>query len=238
MNGKVLKIMGLFLVAAALVMTPFFFNQDAQASNEESLGTVSVSGSGSISVKPDTGIISVGVETENPDASTAQEENKEKMNKVMKALEELNIAEENIKTIAYSLNERYNYYEDQTKEKYYVSSHILQVKINDIDKIGRVIDAVTKAGSNQISNIQFSISNEEEIYAQALELAMESAKTKADAILGTFGKVSTLPSKVTENGYSMGTYRQSYEAVMEDSSTPISAGELSIQAHVTVEYNY
>jgi hypothetical protein len=63
-------------------MTPFFFNQEVQAVGEESLGTVSVSGSASISVKPDTGIISVGVETENADASIAQEENKEKMNKV------------------------------------------------------------------------------------------------------------------------------------------------------------
>lgn len=168
----------------------------------------------------------------------AQEENKEKMNRVMKALETLNIDQENIKTIGYSLYERYNYYDDQTKEKYYVSSHILQIKIVDIDQMGLVIDAVTKAGSNQISNIQFTISNEEEIYAQALELAMKSAKTKADAILGTFGKVSTLPSKVVESGYSMGTYRDTYEAVMKDSSTPISVGELSVQAHVTVEYTY
>ncbi len=216
--------------------------KEVLAEGEVTTNTVSVSGVGSITVKPDIAYITVGVETENADAATAQQENASKMTEVLKAIKEAGIEEDDIKTLNYSIYDRYNYNEGKENEKYYVVSNSVKVTIRDIDKVGDIIDVTAKAGSNQISNISFGISDDSEVYAEALKLAMASAKVKANAIMSTFGKEATIPSKVTESSSFSGVIRNDY-AMMEMAekssfSTPVSTGELTITANVSVEYNY
>lgn len=239
MKKSLLSIGGvLFLAVALLVSSQAFLGEQAMASDDTKAGLVSVSGSGSISVKPDMGTISLGVETEDENANVAQEANKKQMTEVMAALKEAGISEEQIKTTQYSIYDRYNYIENKEPEKYYAVTNMVEVTILDLDKMGQVIDAVSKSGANQVSNIQFGISNEQEVYAEALKLAMKSAKTKADALLGTFNKQADVPSKVIENGYSVGVVRDVYESAMMKDSTPISTGALTVTAQITVEYDY
>jgi len=226
------------LVVAVIFASQGFLSNEAMAEDAVNKGLVSVNGTGSITVKPDMGTITVGVETEDADASVAQAANKEKMDAVMAALEELGIAEDQIKTTQYSIYDRYNYFDDKDPVKYYSVTNSVQVTILDLDMVGQVIDAVTKAGANQVSNITFGISNEQEVYAEALKLAMASAKSKANAILGTFDKTASVPSKVVESGYSVGVMRDTFEMAMAKDSTPINPGTLTITANITAEYEY
>lgn len=239
MKKNLLSMGGVLLMAVAVIFAAQgFFADEAMASDDTIPGLVSVSGSGSISVKPDMGTISIGVETEDKDANVAQEENSVKMAEVMAALKELNIADDQIKTTQFSIYDRYNYFDEKDPEKYYSVTNTIQVTVLDLDRMGEVIDAVSKSGANQISNIQFGITNEQEVYAEALKLAMGSAKTKADALLGTFNKSADIPTKIIESGYSVGVSRDTYESVMMKDSTPISTGSLTITANITVEYGY
>ena len=78
------------------------------------------------------------------------------------------------------------------------------------------------------------------MYQEALKLAMTSAKAKAGSIMGTFGKTPGMPVKVSESSYYSGATRMEYSAVAMDSkmSTPVSSGDLSVTANVTVDYTY
>lgn len=239
MKKNLLSVTGvLLLVALVLFGSQSFLTGEAMASDEVKSGLVTVSGTGSISVKPDMGTITIGVETQDKDANKAQIENKENMLKVMETLEAMAIKEEDIKTIQFNIYDQYNYFENKEAEKYYVVTNLVKVTIHDLEKMGEVIDGVTKAGSNKISNIQFGISNEEEVYGQALKLAMTSAESKANALLSTFDKTASIPSKIIENGYSVGVVRESYDGVMLDKSTPINTGALTVTAQISVEYDY
>lgn len=228
------------LVAALMLGNTGLFPQEVVAASDTTQNTVSVNGVGEITVKPDVAYITIGVETEDKDASVAQADNSAKMDKVLKAIKALGIKEDEIKTTQYSVYDRYDYFDNDDSEKYYVVTNTVQVTVTDVTIVGDVVDAATTAGSNQVSNIQFGISNEDEVYQEALKLAMESAKNKANSIASTFGKSVSVPVNVSETSYYSGAVRGNFEMMAMDAkaATPISTGELTISAQVSVEYNY
>lgn len=228
------------VLVAVLLIGNIGLNNEVSADIDTSVNVVTVNGVGAITVKPDIAYINVGVETQNADAAIAQDENSEKMNKVMAALKNIGILEDDIKTVQYSVYDRQDYFDGGKGDKYYQVTNIVKVTVKDIEKVGEVIDVVSTAGANQVSSIQFGISNEDEVYQEALKLAMTSAKGKANSLLSTFGKSADEPSKISETSYFSGVVRAEYEMVAMDAkmSTPVSSGELTVTANVTVEYNY
>lgn len=236
---KIFPLSIIVVLVAMLLVGTMNLTQEAAAETSGTENIVSVSGIGTMTVKPDIAYINVGVETQDKDASVAQKENATKMSAVMAALKKAGIDEKDIKTVQYSIYDRYDYVENGTDVKYYTVTNMVQVTVKDIDKVGDVIDAAAGAGSNQVSNIQFGISNEDEVYQEALKLAMSSAKSKATAIMGTFGKTPGTPVRVSESSYYGGVVRMEYSAMADAKmSTPVSTGELTITANVSVDYNY
>lgn len=212
------------------------------ATPQEEQRIVTVSGTGEVTVKPDVAYISIGVETRDEDASVAQDENKAIMNKIITALEKVGIdVEEDLKTSNYSISRQYDYY-DEGKTEYYLVSNILEVTVRDLDSVGEVIDAAANAGANKIHNISFAVEDKTAYYNDALKLAMKDAQGKANAILSTIGKKVGLPIKINEDYY----YDYGYAANIRleavptsaDFTTPIEAGDLTIRATVSVQYDY
>lgn len=237
---KILAIGTIVVLALMLVLTSFNSPAIVNAETSDESNVVSVNGAGSVSVKPDIAYINVGVETQNADAAVAQAENAEIMTKVMAALKEVGIAEDDIQTLSYNIYNRTDYNDSGEDTKYYQVNNTLKVTIRDVNAVGKVIDAATVAGSNEITSIQFGISNEEEVYQEALTAAMGNAKNKATTIMATFGKKPGVPSKVVESGYNAGIARIEMNALYADakSSTSISTGSISVTANVSVEYEY
>lgn len=240
MNKNIISIGVIALLVVVLIGNVGLFSNDTLAETDANLNIVTVNGAGSISVKPDIAYITIGVETEDADAGLAQNENKMIMSAVMKALLSNVSNEDDIKTTNYSIYDRYNYKDNGEREKYYLVSNSVEVTIRDIEIVGQIIDVAAKAGANQISSIRFGISNENEVYNEALKLAMESAKDKAKSIMSTFGKEVGAPYKVTETNSYSGVIRAEYSMAMDEKSisTPVSSGELTVTANVLVEYNY
>lgn len=237
---KALSLSIITVLLAMLLVGTMNLTQEAAAETSTTENVVSVSGVGTVTVKPDIAYVNVGVETQDKDASVAQKENASKMAAVMAALKKAGIADKDIKTVQYSIYDRYDYLENGKDEKFYNVTNTVKVTIRDIDKVGNIIDVVADAGSNQISSIQFGISNEDAVYQEALKLAMSSAKSKATAIMSTFGKTPGTPVRVNESSYYGGAVRMEYSMMAADAkmSTPISSGELTVTANVSVDYDY
>ena len=117
--------------------------------------TMSVSGTGTISVKANQAIIVLGVYTEGKLASTAIDENSVLMNEVVKVLKAAGITEDNMQTMGYNVVPIYNW-EVRMNIGYQVTNS-LQIKVNDLTKVGAVIDAASAAGanSNKLNEAQF-----------------------------------------------------------------------------------
>jgi len=239
--------MAVILLAAAAVFVAVigaFANAQAEAAEAEAeKRTINVSGQSKVTASPDFATINLGVVTEDKDAKVAQKTNAQSMEKVIKAIKALGIADSDIQTSNYSIYPVYNY-KQETGESVitaYRVNNSVNVTVRDLNKAGSVIDAAADSGVNISSSITFGLSNYEDYYNEALKNAVLAANRKANTIAGALGV--KLKGAVTVNeggGYSPLTnyvvYSKSDEAV--GASTPIQAGELEITAYVNIVYEY
>ncbi|MCX3067265.1 SIMPL domain-containing protein [Cetobacterium somerae] len=145
--------------------------------------TISVTGTGTVSGKPDTFSIIATVETTNKNSQTAISENTDIINKAIGLLKKSGLKENNIKTENYSLNYRNDYNVKDGEMKYFVRNQIL-ITSNDLDKAGTVLTALNNGGVNNIGEINFFIADRKELEDKAYKLAYENAKYKASLIAG------------------------------------------------------
>lgn len=159
----------------------------------ETKNTISVSGKGEIYTQPDLSIIILSVKTEKTTVANAMEENAEKMNNVIEAMKNLDIEEEDLKTVSFNISPRYEYRDYSIYPSGrrvlvgYEVTQSLQVKIRDLTKIGQIIQRATDLGSNQVGNLQFTVDKQDEFKDQAREEAIKQAKEKAKEIASQLG---------------------------------------------------
>lgn len=240
LTGVSVTLIIMLILSISASTLPFFASNAEVGEVTADKREVVVNGSGKIVVEPDLAYIDLGVQTKNGDASLAQSDNAELMSKVINAIKAAGIDEKDIKTTGYSLYQTYDYDgEGMRSEPYYVANNIVKVTIRDVNAVGEIIDTASTAGANTVNSIRFALEDDSIYYQEALKLAMESAKGKAVAIMGTFDKAPGIPSSVVESGGGGNLYYDYYpaKAAME-ASTPIEAGEITISATVTVTYDY
>lgn len=237
------KIISLLMVLmmAVMVMAPSALAVD---NTNTSTYSIRVNGEGIIKVVPDIGVINIGVQTEDLKSSLAQQKNAEVMGKIMETLRLQKIDKKDIKTISYNIYPKTKF-DEKTKEYVadgYTVNNILEITIRDIDKIGTVLDEVAKQGANRVESISFSTSRADELYLEALTLAVKNGTKKAQIIAAASSLKITKPASINElsTGYTLARNNYYEGAPMVkanmDFQTPISQGEIEIKAVVDLEF--
>jgi uncharacterized protein len=200
---------------------------------------MTVTGIGSISIAPDIVQIQLEVKTESKQLSQAQQENAELMNLVIESLLELGIARENIQTVSYNISPQYDYVEGRQVFRGYEVINSIDVKIKNIEQAGTIIDTAVRNGVNQVSNIRFTVENEQIPYQEALSLALKNALAKAQTIANTIHlKIDPHPVKIVETMREEPILFRSFAANELSATTPIEPGQINIKAIVEVQFQY
>jgi len=237
------KVLFLFssLALVALVIGIFGMQPTVTAEQENTERLVTVQGVGTMTVKPDQSIVTISVQVTKDTAQEAASENAVLMEKVQIALVEAGIDEDDISTQGYNLYQRYDYIEGERVSRGYQATNTIEFKTNDLDNVGQYIDVAIEAGANNVSNIRFTITDQEEIKLQLLKLAVENATNKADALVSAAGATRGQVVTITENSIGGSFYRSpAYE--MDGAgdkmmtSTPIKAEDLELTANITVAF--
>jgi len=208
--------------------------------------TVTADGSGSIIVIPDQVSIHFNVETKGASAKEAKDANSLIVEKVRNDLILEGFSEEEVQTQNFNVYEDFEYKNRARTSVGYKATHSLVVKFstNDQDKIGEAIDAGIDAGAN-LGWINFELSPElqGEKKAEALTLATQDAKVKAEAIAeglnADLGRVvSTSTSDFGYQPWRMYDYGTvDAEAISGESiETSIQTAERHVTAQVSVTY--
>jgi uncharacterized protein YggE len=203
---------------------------------------ITVYGEGAVFGKPTVAYIHLGVETEEPDAVTAQQENARRMSGVIQVLTEMGFEEDDIKTANFSIYPVRGDFTSAGQYKIvgYRVSNTLIVTVRDLDKIGEVLDATTKAGVNAINNIIFDIEGSTAMYHEALRLAVSDALAKARIITEALGMKLCGPVRVYESSSSkpvaVDVYDMRVMMASSEYSTPIIPGDVSVRASVSIEF--
>jgi uncharacterized protein YggE len=228
-------LMGSMLLGEALIAPG-----PARASGEQN-STITVNGFGKVFVKPDQVRIQLGLLTMAPTAKEAQQENTVLLNKVIAALNQCGVSNEEIETTEYSIWPEY--YQPKPEEQKppsiisYRVNNIIRVTLNDLSMTGKVIDAAVNAGANRVQSIEFTKKDTCDAQLKALQLACQDAKAKAKAIAQTMGVELAGIISIQESG--LGYTPVYLSGAREGASvgeTPIQPSELQIYANVTVVY--
>ena len=200
---------------------------------------MTVTGIGSLSIIPDTVQIQLEVRTESKQLSQAQQENADLMDQVIQSLIELGIDREDIQTVSYNISPQYDYVEGRQVFRGYEVINSINVKIKNIEQTGIIIDTAVRNGVNQVSNIRFTVENEQIPYQEALSLALKNALAKAQTIANTIQlKLDPHPIKIVEKMREEPILYRSFAASEMSATTPIEPGQINIKATVEVQFQY
>ncbi len=203
--------------------------------------TIKVTGKGEVSVKPNQSYILLGPVVEDMKVQNAQAKNAEISNKIIDALKNIGINQEEIESNSYTIDRIVDYHDSQQVFKGYRVSHIFKVMVKDLANIGKVIDVAVENGANEVRNLTFEVSNPEPYYAEALQKATLNAKYNAENIAKSLGlSINSVPIWLAEEGMQIIRPLSSVTmtAAFSGSSTPIQESQIKITASVQAMFNF
>jgi uncharacterized protein len=151
--------------------------------------TITVSGSGRVNVVPDTARISLAVERRDPVMRTARDATVKVTRDFLALCSRLGIKESRIQTAGLTMQPEYRWDEKQNQQVFigYFVQRQLAVEVNDLDRLGELIEGAVDIGVNQVSPPMFDSSKRPELTRQALAAASEDARANAERIAATLG---------------------------------------------------
>lgn len=246
LKDRIFTAAALLAAAAMVVMTVGLYGiaPVRAAESQPEKKTLTVSGQARVLASPDIAYITLGVINEDKDAKVAQKANAAAMSKVISAIKASGVKEEDIKTVNYLINPKYDYSEKISNGTIvgYTVNNSVKVTVKDLSKTGAIIDAAADSGVNCSNSISFDLSNYETYYNDALKNAVLAAKKKAGTMANALGVKLKTPLTVSENssGYSPLRNYASFSASNEAAGAPtaVQAGTLEITANVSIVYEY
>ncbi len=216
--------------------------QTAPAYTVPADGTLlNVSAQAEASRVPDVATLSAGVVTQAADGNAAMRQNAEQMAKVVAAIKAAGIPEKDVQTSGISLNPQYRYAENEPpKITGYQASNTVSLKVRDIAKLGKVLDALAAVGANQINGPSFEIDQPEPVYDEARLAALKKAQARAETYAKALGLRVRRIVSISEGG---GGFRPvPMMAMATDAkagrmeSTPVSPGETTLSVNLDVVF--
>jgi uncharacterized protein YggE len=214
-----------------------------------------VSGTGTVILEPDLASINIGVRSEAADAADALAMNNEKISAVIQSMLALGVAAEDIRTQNFSIYSYESYENQQLREampeeelftesasrKTYAIENTVTVIVRDLDTLGTVLSTVVEQGANTIYGIVFDVTDRAAALEQARLLAIENAKTQAQAVAEAagikLGEIQTID--LTEYSYNAARYDDmGFEQAVEEGPVPIEAGSLDLQVTISLIYSF
>ena len=204
------------------------------------VSSIRVTGDARVTAKPDRVQIDIGVTTRAQQSQEAAAQNARQVDAVLAAVRKAAGPTAVLKTICYSLNPNYQYHPNggEPTLQGYTAVNVVQVTLDELGKIGAVIDAATQSGANRVEGIQFTLRDQDAVRAEALREAASRARAEADVLAAALGlkvlRVLTVeeqsPRVVPVRVYG-GAPRAMATAAP---ATPVEAGTLEVTADVTL----
>lgn len=197
---------------------------------------ITVIGEATVAVAPDMAVIRIGVTSQGKTAHEASNANAKQMTKVLAAIKGTGVADRDVQTSRLSLQPQYDPNKSGTARLLgFLITNQVTIKIRDTGKLPIILDTAIAAGANEMSGIEFVVSEQSKLLDQARDDAIVDAHRKAElyakAAKVKLGKVVA----ISEEGSSPPP-RPVMQA-MRAGAVPVAPGEQMLRASVTVSYD-
>jgi len=203
--------------------------------------SVTVGGSGEVAAAPDRAVLSIGVIAEDKQAQEAQRQMAATLQRVIQAIRAAGVAEAKIRSTGIALNPVYA--QPGTKPAPetpritgYRALDTLRVQIEQVERVGAVIDGAIGAGANHMGGLTFDLRDELPLRRQALQSAVQDARAKAEAIAAGLNLQLGEVLEVREEGPRAPYALERRVAAPAAAGTPVQPGQVQVGAAVTVRF--
>ncbi|HYG60990.1 MAG TPA: SIMPL domain-containing protein [Thermoanaerobaculia bacterium] len=238
----------IWIGTAALVLAalPLMAHEEGGMVSADVVPVLSVQGSGQTRVEPDEAVVRLGVTAQAPTARAAQDQVNKTAAAILAAVRALGVAAEQVQTSELSLGPVYSSGGPQERNEPritgYQANNVVSVTLAELNRVGPVIDAGLGAGANRLEGVMFGLRNDAPARAAALANAVTEARGKAEALARAAGVRLVEIVEIVEGGVSVFTPtmarggRVAMEAMDMAMATPVSSGQVSVDASVTLRY--
>ncbi len=239
-------LLAIFTLSLSLTLPSLASAQATPGMTTEVPATITVNGTGTVRIDPDTAQIELGVMANDESLEVAQTAVSEGLAAVVSALTDAGVLAEDVTTSSYNVYPVAEYDNDGNYvgvSRYEVSSG-LTVIVRDIESVGTILDLAVSAGANNVWGISFYVEDPSEAAAQARTMAVDDARTRADQLATASGSVITRVLSIYETSSPGATPVEYYEsaamggAAMDQAAAPVPVSPGQAEIVVTVQVVY
>ncbi len=200
---------------------------------------VVASGVATVKRAPDQAFVAFTTESRAQKPAEAQKLNAQAMTQVQDAVKRAGIPADAVRTLSFNLREDVDWVNGKRTSRGYVVSNAIEVRVDKLDDLGKLLDAAVTAGATNVSSIRFELKDRSAAEREAVKLAVADARARADAAAegaGTkVGHVVRIEETSDRNLPPPVPMMRMAEARMAAApETPVVAGEIEIRATVTL----
>lgn len=245
----------LALVCVAYASIGFGMNNfDAINHPNGQVASISVTGEGEVTAKPDVATVTFTVREGAKTVPEAQKLAEAKIAAGVKALEALGVnKDKDVKTLSYNVNPKY-----EAQQTGYCNGYVcpptktiitgyevyqsVTVKVRKVEQAGDVLGALGKVNITEISGPDFTVDDMDKVKSDAKAIAITKAQAKAEATAKALGvRLGAITQFSEDNGgyYPMMYRANSVSGMAVDAkaeSVTLPAGENVIKSNVTITY--
>lgn len=203
--------------------------------------TIQVAATGQAETTPDQAIVRVAVLARADDADVVRERLAENATRMREALRGIGLADDQIRTVAYSIDQEYREEAGDRVPAGFRGFHAFEITLSNVTRAGAVIDAAVENGAERVDRVELTLSEERrrEVRAEALRDAMENARADAEVIAESANLTITGVHTATTGDTNFRPVRaETLEAdAARPAQTDIESGPVTVTAQVQVTFN-
>ena len=207
---------------------------------EEVPRTISVQGQGTVQFQPDRAAVSLAISSRSRSLSDAQAQTASVVARVLKLTGRLGIDDRHVDTTAAVLRPEYRWNKSTQAQELtgYFSERNMTVRLEDLERLGDLVEGAVEAGVNQVSPPELYSSRARALYREALEEAARDARRNAEVLADALGaKLGEVLSVSAHGGTAPpAPVPQVRMAMAADAAETYNAGERSSETRVSVTF--
>jgi hypothetical protein len=177
-------------VSAVLIALAAVLFACAPAGAADAPPTISVTGTGRVSVRPDNALVAVGAEARAATLADATADVARRMTAVVGRARALGVQEADITTVTYSVEPIVaprRTEEEGTRIVAYRATNVVRLRLRALDTAGRILDEAVAAGANVVRGVQFTVAEPGPAEARARAEAVRDARERAQQLAAAAG---------------------------------------------------
>jgi uncharacterized protein YggE len=208
------------------------------AAQEPAVPSIVTTGDAVVRRAPDRAFLVAAVETRARDPKEAQAQNAKLMSAVQARVAAAGIPKDAVRTLGYNIQQEFDFTNGRRIPRGYVARNAVEARVDALESLGELLDAVVQAGATSISGVRFDLRDRAGAEREALRLAVADARARAEAAAAGVGRTIDRVLRIEDTRRDaprpvpMGMMAR--EVAQADVATPIEAGEIEIHAQATL----